>query len=65
MGYTSSSVYVGKWSLGQWIWGVMNFKIVGAMRFQIFALYCVECQVEEWAGWVDSGWVWWVSVGEW
>ena len=56
---------MGKGSLGQWIWGVMNFKIVGAMRFQIFALYCVECQVEEWAGWVDSGWVWWVSVGEW
>ena len=52
---------MGKGSLGQWIWGVMNFKMVGAMRFQkIFALYCVECQVEEWADWVDSGWAWWV-----
>ena len=46
---------MGKGSLGQWIWGVMNFKMVGAMRFQkIFALYCVECQVEEWAG---IGWI--------
>ena len=53
--HTSSSVNVGKGSLGQWIWGVMNFKMVGAMRFQkIFALYCVECQVEEWAG---IGWI--------